>query len=466
MTRKTAATRKTSSRRPQRRPRRKAATGRSASAKARAKRTAVPVDVVDIEDIDAPALPPLDLAPLVPPASVEEGLVAELPPDFPLAAPEPQYAARMAPPPPERPAPEGRRAIFFDVENSSHAPSIERVIQRLAIDRGSSRTDFVAVGNWRVIGLDTGRLLARLGAQLIHSAPATGVRDWSDLRIAVSAGVWLAGARPGDVIEIVSDDRAFDAIGDVAATLGIRFHRLSYRALSGAPEAEPREEAPPARGHRRGRGRRRGSSGSGRGSSGHPSPGDRAMDRRPHGQAPRSAPPAPAPAPAPVPAAAPAHAAASEGEPHTAPHDEIVSVVQDLVARTSGRPVLIDALARELKARGFARPAGSPRLITRLRRIRELSVSPTGMITLIAASQGTRPAPVEIEPADVAPPAVEEQPLMTTDYEEEEPGDAVGNVAPPPGAPQPATPARRPSRGPHHRRRRGGGGRDRTPAPA
>ena len=49
----------------------------------------------------------------------------------------------------------------------------------------------------------------------MHSAPSTGVRDWSDLRIAVAAGIWLAAARPGDVIEIVSDDRAFDAVGDV-----------------------------------------------------------------------------------------------------------------------------------------------------------------------------------------------------------------------------------------------------------
>ena len=35
------------------------------------------------------------------------------------------------------------------------------------------------------------------GAHLVHSAPSTGVRDWSDLRIAVAAGIWLAAARPG-----------------------------------------------------------------------------------------------------------------------------------------------------------------------------------------------------------------------------------------------------------------------------
>ena len=120
---------------------------------------------------------------------------------------------------------------------------IGRVIDHLALDRVGTRTDFIAVGNWRVIGHDTGRLLARHGAQLVHSAPAVGVRDWSDLRIAVAAGVWLGAARPGDLLEIVSDDRAFDAVGDVATSLGIAFRRLSYRGLTDQPRvAEPAPE--------------------------------------------------------------------------------------------------------------------------------------------------------------------------------------------------------------------------------
>src|SRR5439155_4485288 len=108
----------------------------------------------------------------------------------------------------------------------------------LALARVGGRTESFAVGNWRVIGHATARLLARQGAALVHSAPSVGVRDWSDLRIAVASGVWLAGARPGDVIEIVSDDRAFDAVGDVAASLGVMFRRLSYRALLGMPTQE------------------------------------------------------------------------------------------------------------------------------------------------------------------------------------------------------------------------------------
>jgi len=106
-----------------------------------------------------------------------------------LETPEPVFATRVPPPVPERRRPTTRHAIFFDVENTSHPGHIERVIERLAIDHLGRSTEFYAVGNWRVIGHETARLLARHGAQLVHSAPSTGVRDWSDLRIAVSAGV-------------------------------------------------------------------------------------------------------------------------------------------------------------------------------------------------------------------------------------------------------------------------------------
>src|SRR5262245_19951956 len=174
---------------------------------------------------------------------------------------EPGFAERVSPVP-ERPHPSTRRAIFFDVENTSRAAHIARVIEHLSVDRTDRRTDFVAVGNWRVIGHDTARLLARHGAHLVHSAPCVGVRDWSDLRIAVAAGVWLASARPGDVIEVVSDDRAFDAVGDVSASLGITFRRLSSRAATGEtsrasdmPEREPAQAAGSGRRHSRRRGR-------------------------------------------------------------------------------------------------------------------------------------------------------------------------------------------------------------------
>jgi hypothetical protein len=283
--------------------------------------------------------------------------------------------AAARPPEPERPFPTTRRAIFFDVENTSRAQHIARVIDYLAVDRLGRRTDFVAVGNWRVIGHDTARLLAGHGAQLLHSAPSVGVKDWSDLRIAVAAGVWLGTARPGDILEIISDDRAFDAVGDVAVGLGIAFRRMSYRTLIGVPReqepaasvvaAEPRVESHAGGGRRR-RGRRGGYGGR------------------------REAPIVHA---APPPVALPV----TEAEPHTAPHDELLGVARDLISVAPSGTVTLDTLANALKSRGFSRTPGSPRLITRLRRIRELSVSRSGHITLVD-SQAPVQAPVEVEP--------------------------------------------------------------------
>ena len=277
-------------------------------------------------------------------------------PVTPLATPELAFAARVPPPTEAQPLPANQRAIFYDVENASQPRRIAQVIELLAIDRLGFRTEFVAVGNWRVIGHETARLLARHGAQLVHSAPSTGVRDWSDLRIAVSAGAWLAAARPGDVLEIVSDDRAFDAVGDVAAGLGIAFRRLSSRSLTGTPDEAPRQTLEPKRS--RGRHGRR-SPRAGRASL--------VAVAEPRRAEPRHHEPKPVP---------------PDGA-HTAPHDEIIDIVRELAQRSSNGAVLIDNIERTLKARGFARPPGSPRLVTRLRRIKELSVSPTGMITLV-----------------------------------------------------------------------------------
>ena len=270
---------------------------------------------------------------------------------MPTSVPEPAFAARVPPPEPERPRPSTHRAVFFDVENASRAEHMMRVLSYLAIDRIGRATELVAVGNWRVINHETARILARHGAHLVHSAPSVGVRDWSDLRIAVTAGVWLAGARPGDVVEIISDDQAFDAVGDVAASLGVQYRRLSYRALAGLSAEAPVEEPLAApRPRRRRRGGRRG--------------------RR------EPAPPAAAPM---IDAGEPA------GEGHTAPHDELLAVARELLAASPERVVSLDALSNALKGHGFRRTPGSPRLITRLRRIKELEVSRSGMVRLVAA---------------------------------------------------------------------------------
>ena len=239
----------------------------------------------------------------------------------------------------------------------------------------------------------------------MHSAPSTGVRDWSDLRIAVAAGIWLASARPGDVIEIVSDDRAFDAVGDVAASLGIEFRRLSYRRLKeDSPETVVVEEesrsitpSTSASGSRRRRRRRgRGPGGPPPAPSGERRHVESRADSRPDSrdgsrQAPRATGAAGGRQAAEVARPAPM-SARPQPEPSqtTAPHDELVSVVRGLVEAAPKRSVSIDTVANALKSRGFQRSPGSPRLVTRLRRIKELLVSPSGTITL--AEDGAPPA--------------------------------------------------------------------------
>jgi hypothetical protein len=355
------------------------------------------------------------------------------------ATPERVFAGRVRPPAPPSPLPTGRRAIFVDVENSSRADHIGRVLDHLAIDRADRRVDLIAVGNWRVIGADSARLLARRGAQLVHSAPSTGVRDWSDLRIAVSAGVWLGSGRPGDLIEIISDDRAFDAVGDVAAVLGVEYRRLSYRGLTGLAAASEEPPATEAQAPREGRGRRGGRGRRRRGRGGRSR-----FDQGARGPTPTrgGSPSQPSPARAPEPARV-----QPDADAHTAPHDELVEVVRELADHAPNGAVLIDTLARALKERGFSRPPGSPRLITRLRRIRQLQVSQTGRITLADGGSAAATPADESRLADAEVEAAEVD--LVAAAEEATPGN---EVSPAPDAPP---------RSRRRRRRRGGRGRGR-----
>ena len=356
-----------------------------------------------------------------------------------------------------------RRGVFFDVENTSRTEDIEKVLAHLALDFTRGGVEFMAVGNWRVIGHEPARILAGKGAHLIHSAPTTGVRDWSDLRIAVAAGVWIATAQPGDVLEIVSDDQAFEAVGDVAAGRGILFRRVSYRRLAGlAASAMPVSEQPSLgageEGRRRSRGGRRSRyrGGSGRGHYGgaqQPSP-------RPH--APQAQHATHAPVHHPPIAAADAEAV------QTAPLDELLDVLHALLARAP-QGITLDMLANALKARGFARRPGSPRLITRLKLIKDIVIDRSGNIRLADGASGVSGGPVRIirdeEPAKMLalePPDADDDDLDDVAGEEGAEGEAAGEDAAAEGTGEAGGPngrRRRRRRGGRRRRgRRGGGG--------
>jgi hypothetical protein len=351
----------------------------------------------------------------------------------------PVRAPKVAPTPaakhaPAVPSPASRRVIFIDVENTSSETTLLRVLDHLQVDRKVQPTEVIAIGNWKSVGTKVARTLASLGAQLVHSAPAPGVRDWSDLWIAVSAGRWLAGAAPGDQLDLVSDDRAFDAVHDAAASVGVICRRISYRHIPGAAAASPAPAA--AESERSHRPRRRGGRGRSRGS------------------APALHPPRIHAAAAPVAATAaaepgPAPTAAEHAEAHAASQAQIRTILSRLTRGDSTRWINLDLLANALKAEGFSRPPGSPRLITRVRNIKGVELNPNGMVRL-AGEESSRPA-------DVAPAAATDT-LATADAPAA--GDAgVDDLT--------ALPARRPRRrgGRRHRRRPTGDAADSTAMP-
>lgn len=303
-----------------------------------------------------------DVSPAPPPApettgqALEEAVVPPwvqpiTPPDFVPVAPARAW----------RP----RHVVFIDVENTSSESSINRVLDTLDLEGLGTSTEVIAIGNWRVIGQGLARSLAARGAQLVHSAPATRVRDWSDLWIAVQAGIWLGRARAGDRIELVSHDRAFDAIGDAASRLGVYFRRVTY---GDGTRAQPAEAAPPAARTESG-GRRRGGRGRGRGS--------------------RRSTASPAQEGVADSVRDVAGAGARSDVPQPAPLDEIQVAIARLTAREPAAGVTLDALAEALKSAGFHRPPGSPRLVTRLKRLKDVEVMDNGLIRLVSAHAAT-----------------------------------------------------------------------------
>jgi hypothetical protein len=329
----------------------------------------------------------------------------------PIAARATKTVRTTTPRAPATPVHPARRVIFIDVENTSSENTLLRVLDHLAVDRTVQPTEVIAIGNWKSVGTKVARTLASLGAQLVHSAPAPGVRDWSDLWIAVTAGRWLALAAPGDRLDIVSDDRAFDAVHDAAASVGVVCNRISYRHLPGAPsvQAAPVVAAPEERAHRP---RHRGGRGRGRGPA--------AQQRAP--QASATAPPTRAVAPT----------AAEHAEAHAASQEQIRAVLARLTGDNSARWINLDLLSTALKAEGFSRPPGSPRLITRLRSIKGVEVNANGMLRLVGdADASSSAASPGDEGAAAAAPVRRPRRRGGRRHRRRPPGEEAGSAATP-----------------------------------
>jgi hypothetical protein len=118
--------------------------------------------------------------------------------------------------------------------------------------------------------------------------------------------------------------------------------------------------------------------------------------------------------------------------------------------------VTLDALTVALKAAGFQRPPGSPRLVTRLRRMKDIEVLPNGRVRLTAIADGTT-TPTAAEP--LAEPALPVEDADEANGDGEHAADVNGTAA------ETGAKRRRSRRG---GRRRGGRGRKAgaaTPAP-
>src|SRR5437870_5174210 len=79
--------------------------------------------------------------------------------------------------------------------------------------------------------------------------------------------------------------------------------------------------------------------------------------------------------------------------------EQIIATIARLTAKAPERGVNLDLLINALKAEGFGRPPGSPRLVTRLRKMKDVEVSPTGMVRLVSLPPGPIPMELPVEHA-------------------------------------------------------------------
>jgi hypothetical protein len=328
-----------------------------------------------------------------------------------------------------------RRVVFIDVENTSNEAGLSGVLDELDLEGLGTSTEVIAIGNWRVIGQGLARSLAARGVQLVHRAPAARVRDWSDLWIAVQAGIWLGRAHAGDALDIVSHDRAFDAIGDAASRLGVSFRRFTYGRGVSKPEAESKPR--PSRTASGDGGRQRGGRGAGRG---------------------RGTSTTTESAPTPTqgsPPALPTQAARDAGEAddrRSATPRQIVSVLRRLTGDNPPAGAAIDWLTEGLKQAGFHRPPGSLRLITGLKRIKDVEVMANGRLRLASSTPKTESQTAGGD-TEARPPEADTAPLDALSPESGPQSPSEVQI----GEQEGVAPKRRSRR--RGGRRRGGGGR-------
>ncbi len=69
----------------------------------------------------------------------------------------------------------------------------------------------------------------------------------------------------------------------------------------------------------------------------------------------------------------------------------MIAVIRRLTHNEPGRWVNLDVLEKALKHEGFSRPPGSPRLVTRLRNIKDVEVDAHGRVRIARAATDAMP---------------------------------------------------------------------------
>ena len=119
--------------------------------------------------------------------------------------------------------------VLHDVAESTGVAAIARALDDLGPQALHTDGAVLAVSAGRTLDPQAEDVLAGRHVRSIPVGPEPGPGSRRGVTLAVAAGLWLSRSKPGDILEIVSDDLVFDTVGNVATGRGAVFRRVPYR---------------------------------------------------------------------------------------------------------------------------------------------------------------------------------------------------------------------------------------------
>jgi len=118
--------------------------------------------------------------------------------------------------------------VLLDIGESTGVAAIASALDDLGSQSLNSDGAVLAVSAGCTLDPEAALLLARRRVRSIPVRPEPGSGIRRGVALAVAAGLWLSSSKPGDLLEIVSDDLIFDTVGNVATGRGAVFRRVPY----------------------------------------------------------------------------------------------------------------------------------------------------------------------------------------------------------------------------------------------